>query len=205
MGKEEKFSVTEDSLLIYASYTQIAVSLQHYNRIQTTYRTFASTWLLATFIGIGYSLSSLEVNLPFHPLIIVAFICLASSSALSLVWYMDLIICEQFIASLVIEGIELEKNYDWLPSLYHNVNKMKTLLSYVNLKGIFYVGCFAILLITMGTSLTLYTQLKYKNVCIAIPFITLLSIIGINYLIIYSMQKNDPYRRLQKIKREKIG
>ena len=177
----------------YGCYRQIAVSLQHYNRIQTTYRTFTSTWLLATFFGIGYTLSSLEVNLPFHPLVITAFICLASATGVSLVWYMDLIICEQHIAALVVDGMELEKKHNWLPQFYHTVNKMSKLLGYVTLKGVFYVGCFVILFIAMGASLTIFLKTLGNKYYIAVPFIDLIVMGAISRYIFICMKRYDPY------------
>lgn len=201
MSKREP---TEDNLLIYGAYSQIAEFLQHYNGIQATYRTFASSWLLATFIGIGYSLSSKEIGLPFHPLVTVAFICLASTTGVILIWYMDLIVCEQSIAAVVYEGIELEKKNAWLPRYYHNINRIGSLLSYVNLKSFFYLGCIAILFITIAVALTIYAILMGYTHVVFIPVISVFFVCLISYALISTMKKTDPYHRLEILKRKKL-
>ncbi|HSW85913.1 MAG TPA: hypothetical protein VLG49_00275 [Rhabdochlamydiaceae bacterium] len=197
--------VSEDQLLTFGAYSQIATFLQHYNGIQVTYKTFASSWLLATFIGIGYALSVNEVNLPFHPLIIIAFVALASSTGIFLIWYLDLIICEQSIAAVLYEGIEMEKKYPWLPRYYNNVNDNCKLLSYINLKSFFYIGCIGILFITMGASLAYYVVSENKsNLFMLIPVFTILLIALAGFILISSSKKADPYERLEKLKRKHL-
>lgn len=198
-------AVPENRLLAYGAYTQIAESLQHYNRVQAIYRSFVSTWLIATFIGIGYSLSSFEINLPFHPLLTIAFICTASTMGISLVWYMDLIVCEQQIAASVFEGIELEKMHPWLPRFYNNIKDMRGLISYVNLKNIFYIGCFTILITTAGASITIYFNLKHPEYVILVPLVTISLVVLSSVLLIASTKRTDPYYRLQKLKGKHIG
>lgn len=196
--------VSEDKLLAYGSYSQIADLLQHYNSIQATYRTFASTWLLATFIGIGYALASREVNIPFHPLVVVAFISLASATGIFLMWHMDLIVCEQSIAATVHGGIELEKQNPWLPRYYHNINRMGTLMGYIKLKALFYIGCLSILFITMGASLTFYVAITNSPLRFFIPIFTLFLIILVGYAMITTMRKSDPYIQIDELKRKNL-
>lgn len=195
-------AVLEQDLLVYGAYTQIVESLQHYNRVQAIYRTFISTWLLATFVGIGYVLSSYETNLPFHPLVTVAFICLASAMGVFLVWFMDLIVCEQQIAASVFEGIELEKTHKWLPKFYHNIQGMCGLVSYINMKSIFYIGCQTILIITGGSSVTVYISIEHKYFSMTIPIISVILILLTAYVLISATKKTDPYYRLKKLSGE---
>jgi hypothetical protein len=200
MGKE----ISETQLLTYITYSQISESLQHYNNIQVTYRTFASSWLLASFIGMIYSLSSREVNLPFHPLITVAFICLASITGIVLIWYMDLIITERSIAAFVYDGVELEKKYLWLPRFYTNNSSFSGLVSYIHLKGIFYIGCVSTLLFMMGAALSFYKYLSHWGLWPVIPFITLVITFLVAYCLVLAMGKTDPYVRIETLKRKKL-
>jgi len=193
--------IHEKDLLAYSSFMQIIDNLQHYNRIQVAYRLLASTWLLASFFGIGYSLSSYEVNLPFNPLITVALICVGSCMGIFLIWYMDLIVCERFIATIVYQGIDLEKQNAWLPQILHSVNQIRSWLGYVNSKLVFYIGCFAIILIALGTSISIFLSLKNHYLWIAIPFLTILTIVVMIYLLLFSTKKTDPYIRLKTLKK----
>ncbi len=203
--KRLSVGVTEESLLIYGAYTQIVESLQHYNRVQTIYRTYVSTWLMATFVGIGYVLTSMEVGLPFHPLVTTAFMCVASSMGVLLIWYMDLIVCEQQIAASVYEGIVLEQQHEWLPRFYHNIKNMSGLINYVSLKCILYIGCISILIIVGGSSLTFWVINTNHYLSFVIPIFVFVLIFLTSMLLISSTKKSDPYYRLQKIKGTKFG
>lgn len=200
MKKAEKSNaLTEEDLLAYGAYCQVAVALQHSNRIQLTYKAITSTWLLATFIGIGYSLSSIEVNLPLHPMLIVTILSVASFFVITLIWYLDLIVQEKNIASAVYAGLKLEKEYSWLPKAYHNVVGMHLLFSYVTMKSIFYLGCATLLLLTMGSSLTFYIFIQNFSTWPLIPVLTVLSIPFLFILCNALTKRNDPYPLLNKM------
>ena len=74
---KNKNQISETDLLTYGKYLLVGTFLQHSNRIQLRYKMTTFTWFIATFIGVGYSLSDMEINLPFHPLLISAVLCLA--------------------------------------------------------------------------------------------------------------------------------
>ena len=155
--KEEKRDISESEVLIYGAYAQVAYSLQHSNHTQLTYKGVTLTWMIATYIGIGYSPSSLEVNLPLNPLLIVATICLVSLLVVSAIWYLDLVVEEKKIASAVLNGLALEKKYSrLLPKAYHNVVEMNYLLGYVSMKSIYYIAFASILLLTICSSVAAY-------------------------------------------------
>ncbi|HSX04564.1 MAG TPA: hypothetical protein VLG76_07545 [Rhabdochlamydiaceae bacterium] len=193
-------TISEKKLLVYSAYSQTIESIQHYNSVQATYKTFASTWLLATFIGVGHTLTPSEISLNFPPLLAAAFICLASATGIFLIWYLDLIVCEQAIAATVFEGLEIEKKHTWLPSYYHNVNQIAGFLNYIYLKAIFYLGCFAILFFSMGACFFFYFSARSMLLICLIPILTLGLILGISLLLIKVMKKTDPYLRLHYLK-----
>ena len=126
-SKKEK-EVSEEDILVYGAYAKVSYSLQHSNNTQLTYKGATLTWIIATYIGIGYSPSSMEVNLPLNPMFIVAIICLASLLVVCGIWYLDLIVEEKKIASAVHNGLMLEKKHAILPKVFHNVVKMNYLL-----------------------------------------------------------------------------
>jgi hypothetical protein len=195
----EKEKLTENDLLVYGAYNQVAVSLQHSNRIQLTYKTITSTWILATFIGIGYSISSVEVNLPLHPLLIVCILALASFFVIMLIWYLDLIVQEKNIASAVHIGLQLEDRYTWLPQAYHNVVELSHLFGYVAMKSIFYLGCASLLLLTICSSLTFYLFLLSSTLWLLVPIATAIVIPALFLICQKLTKKTDPYPILKKI------
>lgn len=197
MSKPKKHDV-EDLIMAYEAYAQTIERLQHFNRMQTTYRTFAFTWLAATFFGIGYSLSSREINLPFPPLMIVVLLCVLSSAGIVLIWYMDLIMCERMIATALFEGLEYEKEFEWIPKVHQTSNSFHGLWGYVHLKALFYVGCFLIIYGTMGVALGLL--LKDSYLWIISPFVSLSVVVLFFYVSFYFLKKTDPYERLEKFK-----
>lgn len=190
--------LSEEETLIYGAYVRVAVSLQHSNKIQLTYKNLTYTWLLATFIGIGYMLSSREVDLPVNPLIIVVILSLASLAVIFLVWYLDLNVQEKKIASAVHAGIKLEEINPWLPQVYHNVLKMHYLFGYVSMKSVFYLGCVLILILNICCSLSAYFYLKSET-WLPIPIIFLVVIPLFVILCMYITKKTDPYFILEEI------
>ncbi len=138
---KSKNKIIEDDLLAYGKYLQVAIFLQHSNRIQLKYKLTTFTWFLATFIGVGYSLSNMEVNLPFHPFLLAPVLCVASLCVIGIIWYLSIIVQEKNIATAVHQGLYLEEKHAWLPKTYHNIVQMQYLLGYVSMKSVFYLGC----------------------------------------------------------------
>lgn len=194
--KKHKHSI-EDQLIAYESYVQVIERLQHFNKMQTTYRTYAFTWLLGTFLGIGYSLSSREAHLPFHPLIIVMLICIASSAGVFLIWYMDLMMCERMIATALYEGLECENKFPWIPKINQSSNTFHTLWGYVHLKAIFYFGYFTILYATFGTALAIYLKNSKWIFLGPLSFVLIISLII--FFLVVATKKSDTYKRIEKI------
>lgn len=199
MRKDEMKPLTEDDLLVYARYAKVAYNLQKSNNTQLTYKGAAITLMLATFIGIGYSSSTYEVNLPYNSLLVVVSICFASLLILGSIWYLDLIVEEKKIAKTVHNGLALEERYQMLPNAYHNVVKMNYLLGYVSKKSMFYLAWASILILTICTSSTIYlVQENYE-----FWWTTLLVSIGIIPLMFFISnwitKKTDPYPILDKL------
>lgn len=194
--------LSENDLLVYGAYAKVAYSLQRSNSAQLTYKNLAITWVIATYIGVGYSPSSNEITLPFSPLLAIPGICFASLLVLASIWYRDLIVEEKKIAVAVHQGIVLEKNYpDLLPQVYHSVLKMNYLLGYVSKKSIFYI-CFAsILLITVFADVTSYLFIGHCALWEVVPFILVAVIPALFFITNRITRKTDPYQILKKTER----
>lgn len=200
---KNKNQISETDLLTYGKYLLVGTFLQHSNRIQLRYKMTTFTWFIATFIGVGYSLSDMEINLPFHPLLISAVLCLASLFVIGIIWYLDIIVQEKNIASAVHQGLSLEEKNSWLPKIYQNIVRMHYLLGYVSMKSVFYMGCAAILCLTMCYTVTSYLLLTNFRFW---PLSIIALLIGVPVLFYFSFfvtKSNDPYVILNKLKRVK--
>lgn len=191
---------SEEDLLVFGAYNQVAVLLQHSNRIQLQYKITTSTWLLATFFGVGYSMSSREANLPIDPLLVGAILAFASLLVIGRIWYLDLIVQEKIIASAVHSGLLLEKQHPWLPRAYESIVRVHHLLGYVTIKSIFYFAIATILILTICAALT--THLYWLQIAYwpLIPFAALISLGVLYYLLHFVNKKLDPYHLLQQKK-----
>ena len=200
---KSKNAISENDLLAYGKYLQVATFLQHSNRIQLRYKLTTFTWFLASFIGVGYSLSTREVNLPFHPFLIASVMCIASLCVIGIIWYLDIIVQEKNIATAVHQGLNLEAKHPWLPKTYHSIVQMSYLLGYVSMKAVFYIGCATILLLTICYSVTSYLFLenfRFWPVAIVVVLVAIPAIFGFS---IWMTKRTDPYAALSKLYKKK--
>lgn len=203
-NSKSKNGLFEDYVLTYGKYLQVAAYLQHSNYIQLRYKMITFTWLLATFIGTGYTLSNVEVNLPFQPFLIVSVLCMASLCVIGIIWYLDIIVQEKNIATAVHQGLYLEVKNPWLPRTYNSIVKMNYLSGYVSSKSVFYLGCTMILVLTISYSITSYLYLEkvwFWPVSIVIFLVT--------FPVIFFFQarvakRSDPYAILRQLRKRKM-
>jgi hypothetical protein len=107
-------------------YSGIREYEQHFNQIQSNYRSLASTWLLATFAGIGFVWSvNYKNDNPFPSSLVVAGIAIAGSIGIFLLWNLDHNVYHGLLDAVFVEGIKLEKEYPWLPQVRNNMRDME--------------------------------------------------------------------------------
>src|SRR5262249_21477532 len=88
---------------------------RHFNQLQSVYRGIASTWLLATFAGVGYILYGHETPAPGPDVIVPGLICLSGAVGIALIWLLDMHVYHRLLVSIFDEGRKLEQSYPWLP------------------------------------------------------------------------------------------
>jgi hypothetical protein len=101
---------------------EIGVQERHFNGLQTSYRSMASAWLLATFAGIGFSISQ-PIHVAIDRELLVAAIAVAGCVGIALLWVLDLLVYHRLLDSCFIEGLILEERYAWLPAFRNNMMK----------------------------------------------------------------------------------
>lgn len=154
MKNNTSSSEKRDRLLIYGIYTKLIDDIKQFDTIQAIYRTTASTFLLATFVAIGFLFSSKTMILPIDNLIIVILICMMSLGAISTICFLDLVYQERLVISCFCELYKLEKQHPWLPQPHRYMLSNGEHPGGTTRKIFFYIGCGYSLILLSGLSLT---------------------------------------------------
>src|SRR5512134_877134 len=116
MGNNDLTPASPD--LVWKIYSGLSEECRHFNGLQSTYRSLASTWLLATFAGIGFVLK--DIHTPYSHLFIGG-IALAGALGILMLWLLDLKVYHLLLAAAFAEQLRLERKYDWLPRMAHSM------------------------------------------------------------------------------------
>jgi hypothetical protein len=108
---------------IWNFYVELGLSERHFNTLQSSYRTLASTWLLAAFAGIGFVLST-QVELFIPKELVMAGIGLGASIGIYLLWIIDLLFYQGLSSASFQEARILESRYAWLPQVRNNMREI---------------------------------------------------------------------------------
>jgi len=117
----------------------------------------ASTWLLATFVGIGFIISE-PIDISFDRLLAITGIGIAGSIGIMFLWNLDLMVYHKLLNAVFIEGLKLEEKYKWLPPVRTNMMSLHGRKGAESRVAWFYVGGVSILLIVSGLALALWLQ-----------------------------------------------
>ena len=145
---------------IWEVYTEIGASERHFNHLEHQYRLLASTWLLATFVAMGYLLINMEVSkddwLTPHRDLVIGGIALLGAIGIRLIWILDVRVYHQLLDACFVEGMRLEHEHDWLPSVRLNMYSTQRGGTVTPNIASFYVGCTTVLLLIMGFFLAVW-------------------------------------------------
>lgn len=171
--------------IIYELINDLFSYENHYNVLQNKYKGLATTWVVATFMGIGYLLSGYEVGISFNLYLSVMFICLISSIGIFLLWHLDAGLYHKFLESIFFEVLKMEKEYPLIGKSHHNIMKLHYLEHDPHiLHGMFY-SSFIVFLITISAA-CLGIYLYEYNVWY---FAIVISLILIGWIIFIKMHK----------------
>lgn len=177
-----------EPFLIFSAYSKLLNTARHHGAFQSSYRLIASSWLLATFVAIGFLLSKDNI-LPFEHILGVPLICSLGIIGLYLIWYEDTVIQETLLDINVVEALELEKLYPWLPQLHHRFLKLYKSTNARFVKVLFFIGCTSILFFIMTIALAIYLYDLNIILMILIVFSCLLLNAFSAYYMIYKAGK----------------
>jgi len=149
-------TVDEDTFeRVWKIAQEIGVQERHFNGMQTSYRSMASAWLLATFAGIGFSISQ-TIHVQIDPELLVAAIAVAGCVGIALLWVLDLLVYHRLLDSCFIEGLILEERYAWLPPCRNNMMKTQAGQGVLFRTVGFYLAPVVLLIFIAGGALALW-------------------------------------------------
>lgn len=176
----------------------------HYNTIQNRYKTLAATWMLMTFLGIGYFLSGFEVGIPFNSLIGVMILCLLSSTGIFLLWYLDSGIYHKLLEAVFMETFSLEKKFLFLGKSHENMMNLiyqgKKIPVFFH--GLFYSSFIVFLIIIAMISVCIYLFGISKMYAVVVGFLFILSLLIFRVLHKKATQYYETYEFIQEHKKE---
>jgi hypothetical protein len=110
---------------IFKAYCELGQIERSHSNIQSSYRTLASTWMLAAFAGIGVVISTKgEFAFPIPREFLVVVIALAGAIGLGLLWVLDLLFYQRLLDAAYIEAKDLEDRHRWLPQPRKTMRKL---------------------------------------------------------------------------------
>lgn len=123
---------------------------RHFNQLESTYRTLASTWLLATFAGIGFAIVNGKI-IPFDWQLAAAFIAFLGAVGLIFVWMLDVLIYHRLLDAIFFTAREIERQHPGLPPFRRHMLRITRVGGAVQFVQLFYIaGVDTLLLIMTG-------------------------------------------------------
>lgn len=130
---------------------------RHFNQLQANYRTLASTWLLATFAGIGFVIVNAKTiqGMAIDSFLMAAGISFAGAVGIALIWNLDLLVYHRLLDAIFNTARYIEEYHPELPPFRTNmmgVTKSGGVLRHVVW---FYIVGVDLLLVVGATALSL--------------------------------------------------
>ncbi len=131
--------------LIWSILVELGQQERHFNELESRYRTLASSWLLATFGGLGL-VATQDVRIDAPRELIMALLAFGGAGGIFLLWNLDIMVYHRLLDACFLNGVLLEDRIGWLPKF-----RTEMLQSAPKAGGVlrriiyFYIGSIAIL------------------------------------------------------------
>jgi hypothetical protein len=149
-----------DKLIAYGLFVKMQKLKMHYYSIKLRYKILASTWILASFIGLGYLISGKEIGLPTDLFTGIISVGILAAIGISLLYFFDIFIYHRLLHVIFVVSMDFEKKYKFLPQLSHDAVSLfyKRAVRPISLDSLYY--SFFILLFLLISNFALYLNLK---------------------------------------------
>jgi hypothetical protein len=172
-----------DPQMIWKFFKEFEAAERHFNTLQNQYRTLASTWLLASFAGIGFTLTQERFAVPLDRLLLVAAIGLATCVGTTLLWNLDLRVYHQLMFAYFMEGHRLEQQYSWLPQVRTTIRRTMKGRGVTGRVVLFYIAGNSAALVIGGLALAFWSAKYGVATVIFISVFWLLLIVAMGFWI----------------------
>jgi hypothetical protein len=152
---------SDERELILKAYCELGQIERSHSNTQTSYRTLASSWMLAAFAGIGFMISSKDFSFDIPKEVFILAVALAGGIGLGLLWILDLMFYQRLLDAAFIEARRLETTYEWLPQPR---NKTRALLRGKGLQIViwYYIVLAEVMFLIFGAGLVLLVALRTR-------------------------------------------
>ena len=171
--------------LNFGLYTKLSQFEQHFDTLSTKYKNIALTWLIATFAGIGFILSSEVSRLPFDHMIAVAIISFLGFLGNSLIWNLDVNVYNPFWCAVFIEEVRMEKKFKFLLNSRNIDLSIGSDEEKIFSHGLLYIVGNFLLLLTMGSAIIYFLKKEHWVLLSAV----ILSLLCVLFFVISFMFK----------------
>ena len=179
---------SEEYAVAYGLDSKMRHYSAHYSFIKTKYKALATTWLLATFIAVGYLIRGVEIGLPVSNYIAIAFLSVLASLGILLLYFLDVGIYHRLLEAIFVESLKLEKKYPFLSDTEKNIIKLlvkKRSKHPIVYEGLFYA--FYVLVLNLIADLSLYFFFSPAYPTGAIVLTSILLILQITFTVFLSL------------------
>jgi protein-S-isoprenylcysteine O-methyltransferase Ste14 len=143
---------------VWAMLQEFGLTERHFNEMESRYRALASTWLLASFAGMGYVAAQPRLGIDVNRWLIITLIAFAGTLGIALLWNLDLLVYHQLLDVSFEEAKHLEDIYPWLPRTRSRMVHVMPGDGILRRVVLFYIGGVGTLLGICGLSLALWVS-----------------------------------------------
>lgn len=165
---------TDDSYFnrVWQVVKEIGETERHFNSLESQYRLLSSTWLLSSFVGMGFILKT-EAVFPVDKWWLIFAVCIVSGIGIFMLWRIDLLVYHKLLHSAFMVGTTLEAEHKFLPDVRSRMLASQGGSDVTKTVVMFYSVCITLLL-----SIALFIVI-YKSSVFGIFFMGLIAISGI--------------------------
>ncbi len=172
--------------LTYQAYARTFDDERHLNNLQSTMRSFASAWLLATFAAIGYVLLSKKDDIWIcPPHLVLAILPVMGGAGISVLCVLDQIVYRRMLSGVILTGLQMEFYNPFLPPARATgmlmSKKARDLGHTQGFLWFYQIPLMFLVLIATGSSLLLLFELP--SATHRLPLLIFSTVVGITTLI----------------------
>jgi len=156
----------------------ITVAEHHFNNLCFKIRSLASTWLLATFAGVGFLLSK-KFDLRLSTEEVIVFLCWVGSLGILVLWVLDLLVYQQLLNVWFDARKPIEKRNPNFPQIRESIKDSQFKGRASNLIKIFYLSLISAPLL-FGIYICIYWEIN--KIILFCTVGLLIAISGVVYL-----------------------